>query len=387
MISPNRKQLKSLATRHRTPLYIYSRQYLEQGAEELLNLCRPHGITARYAVKANPHHDIIKLFLDKGLQFDASSEYEVENLINNGVPASVISLSSQQPPRGLAMMLESDVRFVATSLHQLDLVSESGWQGNLAVRINPGVGTGHNKRTTTAGRTASFGIWHEYLPQILDWQHKSGCVIDRLHIHAGSGGDPAVWESLIDAGLTLVGKMPSVTKFDIGGGFKVARLPNEQAADMPRIMELFAQKMADFKDNTGRTIKLEIEPGSWLVANAGVLLAEVIDIVNTGPGGYEFLKLNTGMNDILRPAMYGAQHPIEVINDSKNQRQYVVVGHNCESGDLLTPAAGDPETLGPRLLNEARIGDLVSIGAAGAYCASMRAAGYNSFPAAAEIVV
>jgi len=93
------------------------------------------------------------------------------------------------------------------------------------------------------------------------------------------------------------------------------------------------------------------------------------------------------MNDFLRSTLYGARHEIEVMNDSEVMKEYVVVGHNCESGDIFTPAGGDPESIEPRLLREARIGDEVRIRDAGAYCASMRAKGYNSFPDAAEVMV
>ena len=93
------------------------------------------------------------------------------------------------------------------------------------------------------------------------------------------------------------------------------------------------------------------------------------------------------MNDLLRPTLYGAQHPIDVLTSAKTHRDYVIVGHNCESGDLLTPEPGNPENIMPRRLKEAHIGDLVIIGGAGAYAASMRAIGYNSFPSAAEVFI
>jgi diaminopimelate decarboxylase len=156
---------------------------------------------------------------------------------------------------------------------------------------------------------------------------------------------------------------------------------------MSHIGQVIADELTLFKSETGRELALELEPGTFMVANAGVLLSTVEDIVDTGADGFTFLKLDTGMNDILRPSLYGAQHPIGLLNTSSEQHDYVVVGHNCESGDLLTPAPGDPETLGPRTLNKANIGDLVAIGGTGAYCASMAAHGYNSFPSAHEVLI
>ena len=115
-------------------------------------------------------------------------------------------------------------------------------------------------------------------------------------------------------------------------------------------------------------------------------------MVSTGETGRTFVKLDVGMAELIRPAMYGSQHPIEFVPVAADGtlgpvQPLVVVGPCCESGDLLTPASGDPETLEPRRLGTPQIGDLAVIGGAGAYCSSMPARGYNSIPAAPEILV
>lgn len=378
---------RELIERHGSPLYVYDGAWLRQRAEVLLAITKGMDSVVRYAVKANPHPEIVHLFDRVGLHFDASSEFEAAKLIRQGIDPGKISLSSQQPPHDMGKALHSGVHFVATSLHQLDLVRESGWQGNLAVRINPGVGSGHTKRTTTGGVSASFGTWHEYLPDILAWQLASGCEIDRLHVHVGAGVDPAVWRQVMRRALTIAEQLPTVKTLDIGGGFKVARLPEEQETDIQAVFRAFRQELDTFAEITGRRLKLEVEPGTWLVANSGTLLSTIVDLVDTGAKGYKFIKLDTGMNDILRPTLYGAQHPIIILNKTLQQEDYVVVGHNCESGDILTPAPGQPEVLATRTLNKASIGDIVAIGGVGAYCASMAADGYNSFPPAKEIII
>lgn len=376
-----------LLKQYSSPLFVYDKSWLESRAHVLLAAARPASCTVRYALKANPHTEIIELFDKLGLHFDASSEFEARELLAQGIAAEKISLSSQQPPAKMREILESGIKFVATSLHQLDLVAESGWRGELAVRVNPGAGSGHNNRTTTGGISASFGIWHEYIPKVLAWQKASDCKITRLHVHIGSGADPTVWRNVMDRALEIVEQFPDVRTLDIGGGYKVARAESEQETDMRKVMVVFQAKLDEFRHTTGRRINLEIEPGTWLVANAGTLLSTIVDIVDTGPRGYKFIKLDTGMNDILRLSLYGAQHPLVVLNNSKTKQDYVVVGHNCESGDILTPMPGDPERIQPRRLNKASIGDIVAIGGTGAYCASMRARGYNAFPAAAEVLI
>lgn len=380
-------QAQELEKTQGTPLYVYSRDYLNSQAKSLYNLCSENRILLRYAVKANPHEQILKIFKEVGLHFDASSEYEAQRLLSSGISADKICLNSQQPPKDMSKILASGLNFVATSFHQLELAKQSGHKGNIGIRVNPGLGAGHNNRTKTGGIASSFGIWHEYLPNLLDWQKTSNLTIDRMHMHIGSGGDPKIWEDLIDKSLELVKHMPDVNILNIGGGFKIARMEGAPQADLLSLLPMFAKKASEFKQSTGREIKLEIEPGTWLVANSGALLAAATDIVDTGPQGYSFIKVNTGMNDFLRSAMYGAQHPIKVLNDSHEQKEYVVVGHNCETGDILTPAPSDPEEVATRTLAVTSIGDLVSIGGVGAYGASMRAIGYNDFPAAKEFFV
>ena len=138
---------------------------------------------------------------------------------------------------------------------------------------------------------------------------------------------------------------------------------------------------------TGREIHLEIEPGTYLLANAGALVTAIQDIAETD--AYRFLKLDAGMTEILRPSLYGAQHPLIVLPRRPTGKTVpaVAVGHCCESGDLLTPAPDEHEVLLPRLLPEAEIGDLCVIEGVGAYCAAMSAKNYNSFPEAQEVLL
>ena len=256
---------------------------------------------------------------------------------------------------------------------------------DIAVRINPGIGSGHNNRTNVGGPASSFGIWYRQLQNVVDTAQENGQTISRLHTHIGSGADPDIWRMAIQKSLNIVDQLPDVETLDIGGGYKVARMPEEQATDMNEVGAVFAEELEAFKSLTGREVKLEIEPGTYLVANAGTLLGRVEELTSTDL--YTYLKLNVGMNAILRPSLYGAQHPIEVLNEASYQADYVVVGPCCESGDILTPAPGDPEGILPRRLKKAEVGDFVAIGGAGAYCASMSPNRYNDIPEATEIVV
>lgn len=367
-------------------LFVYDRTLLARTAQDLLDIERPVDMTVRYAAKANPHPEIVSLFDSMGLHFDASSAYEAERLLGYGVEGQKISLSSQVLRPTVALrhdMLDKGVLLVATSLRQIRILGNLAAE-EIAVRINH-VGYGHNNRTNVGGPSSSFGIWHEELPAVLDYARRGDQVISRLHTHIGSGAEPNVWRSVIQKSLAIVERLPDVTTLDIGGGYKIARMPGETSTDMNEVCGVFAEELDQFARWTGRDIGLEIEPGTHLVANAGTLLGRIEEVVETDR--YKFLKLNVGMNAILRPSLYGAQHPIEVLNDATEQEEYVVVGPCCESGDILTPAPADPEGILPRILNKAEVDDYVAIGGAGAYCASMSANRYNDIPEATEIVV
>jgi diaminopimelate decarboxylase len=382
------EQLRTLAAEHGTPLFVYSRSALSERAAKLTELDLPFGLTPRYAVKANTHPDIIKQFFEAGLHFDASSDYEVYELLKQGIPGSSISLSSQQPTNHHLELFDAGVKYVATSMHQLERYCNAvPSDSTVGLRVNPGMGSGHNNRTTTGGVNSSFGLWHEYLDDALAMAANHQITITRLHVHIGSGADPELWAETIATALQLVRIMPDVTTLDIGGGYKISRFEGEPETDMSRIATVFSDALIDFEARTNRRLQLEIEPGTWLVGHAGVLLATVADMVDTGSQGHTFLRLNTGMNDIIRPSMYGAQHRIKVLSDIDEKHDYIVVGHYCETGDILTPAKGDPESLAARSLNKAEIGDLVAIYDAGAYCASFAVHGYNSFPSANEIII
>lgn len=189
--------------------------------------------------------------------------------------------------------------------------------------------------------------------------------------------------------LDLVRRFPDVVTLNLGGGYKVARMPDEVGTDLQACGAPVAEKFREFAKETGREIRLEIEPGTFLLANTCAVLSTVQDVISTGADGYEFLKLNTGMTEILRPSIYGAQHPISILQAeaASETRDYVIAGHCCESGDILTPAPGDPELLATRTLPVSMIGDLCVIDGAGAYCAAMSTKHYNSYPEAAEVML
>jgi diaminopimelate decarboxylase len=370
-----------------TPCYVYDRAALEAAARHALAFPAPHGLTVRYAMKANPSRGILALFRDLGLHIDASSDWEVERALRAGVDPARIQLTSQMPSRQVREHVARGVILNACSLHQLEAIGKDAPGTRIAVRMNPGLGSGSTKRTNTGGPSSSFGVWHEYLDEVVRIASGHGLAIRTLHSHIGSGTDPEVWKRAARMTLDLAARLPDVCAVNLGGGFKVGRMPEEPTVDLHEVGAHVRAELEAFRQRDGRALRLEIEPGTYLVANAGAVVATCVDVVDTGRAGYLFAKLDTGMTEVTRPSLYGAQHPVDVLATGREAAEVVFVGPCCESGDILTPAPGDPEALGPRWVPRPRIGDLVVVGGAGAYCAAMSTINYNSYPQAPEVML
>lgn len=239
----------------------------------------------------------------------------------------------------------------------------------------------------TGGWISSFGIWHEYIDEIQNAAQEYDLEISMIHIHIGSENTPESWVKSANIGLDFVRQFPSVTTLDLWGGFKMGIMPYEKTADLDKIWWAVKEKFEQFYEETGRKIELIVEPGKYVVINTCCFLGKINDIVDTWEYGYSFLRTNTGMNDMPRVAMYGIQEPIYIFNDETEKQDYVVVGHCCESADILTSELYDQEKVEPRSLNKAHPWDLFIVDWTWAYNASMSMKHYNSFPESAELLL
>ena len=392
-----RQEAIGIAEHFGTPVYVYSQLMLEEQADKALSFPNAFGLTVRYAMKANPNQNILRIFNKKGIKIDASSSYEALRAIKAGIDPHNILLTSKLAPNipSLTSLINSGVEYNACSLKQLENYGKVFPNSEVSVRINPGLGSGHNNRTNTGGESSPFGIWFGYIKDIFDVAQDYSLLVTRIHTHIGSGSDPEVWKRVARMSLDNVEKFlragHPVKTLNLGGGYKVSRMADGcdgKTTDLQECGEPIRNAFVDFAKRTGVELKLEIEPGTYLVANAECVIARVEDIVSTPK--YKFIITDSGMNEVTRPSLYGAQHPITVINlraDSNKTEEYVVCGKCCESGDILTPEKGDSEAIATRRLREAKVGDLVVIGGTGAYCSSMSTVGYNSFTQAPEVLI
>lgn len=385
-------QLTEIAQKFGTPILVHDEKSYIRYGNEALAVPNAFGVTVRYAMKANSHSAILRIFDRMGIALDASSYYEVKRALSAGIAPDKIKLTSQEvlSSARLIELVNLGVHINCTSLKQLQLFAQntSGSNHTISVRINPGLGSGHNNRTNTAGPAASFGIWQDYIPEIHCIAQNHSLKISSIHTHVGSGSDWKIWQKAAKLTLDIVRDFPDVKTVNLGGGYKIDRMQPENSIDFQSVFAVVKELFENFAIDTGRKLHLEIEPGTYLAANSSLLLAQVNDVTDTGPHGYRFIKTDTSMTELLRPMIYGARHPIRLLQkDETTAHSYVVVGSCCESGDIFTPKEGDPEQIDTVRLPEAAIGDYIAIMSAGAYGISMSAKNYNSRPICAEVLI
>jgi diaminopimelate decarboxylase len=268
-------------------------------------------------------------------------------------------------------------------LHQLAAVSRGH---HVWLRINPGFGHGHSNKTNTGGEHSKHGIWHTDLPAALAAIRQHGLKLVGLHMHIGSGVDYSHLEQVCTAMVKLVGRvdMP-IEAISAGGGLSIPYRAGEPTIDTAHYFSLWDAARRQIEQQRGHKLHLEIEPGRYLVAESGVLVAEVR--ATKQMGGNHFVLVDAGFNELMRPSMYGSYHGIELLpaDDTPRPAQpTVVAGPLCESGDVFTQGEGG--VVLTRDLPQARVGDLIVFHDTGAYGASM-SSNYNSRPYIAEVLV
>lgn len=380
--------LRDIAGRWGTPTFVYDEASLRGAARRVFSSAPGADMTVRFAMKANPNGALLRLFDSLGLHIDAGSGFSVRRAMRAGIDPAKIQLTAQEMPDDLVELVAAGVEFNACSLHQLRSFAEALPGRGVGLRVNPGFGSGHSRKTTVGGPYAPFGIWHGELDEAAAIARGGKLKVVRIHIHVGSGAAPEAAGRAARFGTKALETFPEATVLNLGGGFPVSRMPDERAPDIGPTVRRYVDELAAFRRATGRRVRLEIEPGTYLTANSGVLLTTVKDVKTAGR--CQFIVVDSGMTEILRPTLYGARHPIRVCpakGSGRGTTRYVVVGHCCESGDLITTGRGAGSVPAGRELAVTAVGDLLVIGGAGAYCSSMSAKNYNSFPEAAEVMI
>jgi diaminopimelate decarboxylase len=380
-----------LARQFGTPLYVYDAARI---AERIADL-RAFDVV-RYAQKACSTLAVLDLARRQGALVDCVSAGEVHRALAAGWragqemhPPEIVYTADIFDHQSLELVLQHDIHVNCGSPDMIDQYGQRAPCRPLTLRINPGFGHGHSQKTNTGGPQSKHGIWHEQLEEAIERADKYGLTVTGLHMHIGSGTDlehlGQVCGAMEKAALAVGSSIQSISA---GGGLPVPYRQDEQPVDVAAYFELWNATRHRLAAEFGHEITLEIEPGRYVVAESGYLVAEIRAVKSTGET--RFYVLDAGFNDLARPVLYGAYHPMAICPaDGKPGRprprhDVVVGGPLCESGDVFTQEAGG--IVAPRPLPEAEVGDLLVIGCAGAY-GSVMSSNYNSKPLAAQVLI
>jgi diaminopimelate decarboxylase len=377
-------QLREIARTHGTPVWAYDAATIRQRVAALRAFD-----TIRYAQKANSNIHLLRLMRAEGVKVDAVSLGEIERALAAGYVAGgdeIVFTADLFDHATLARVVELRIPVNAGSIDMLHQLGERSRGHRVWLRINPGFGHGHSNKTNTGGEHSKHGIWHSDLPKALSTIRQHGLTLVGLHMHIGSGVDYSHLQQVCRAMVDLVAQvdMP-IEAVSAGGGLSIPYRAGDPQIDTAHYFSLWDGARREIAKAQGHSVHLEIEPGRYLVAEAGVLLAEVR--ATKAMGRNHFVLVDAGFNELMRPSMYGSYHHIELLpaDDTPRATQATVVaGPLCESGDVFTQ--GDGGVVQTRELPQARVGDLLVFHDAGAYGAAM-SSNYNTRPFIPEVLV
>ena len=376
-----------LAKTYGTPTYVYDANVIRKRIAEL-----KHFDVVRYAQKANSNLAILDLIRREGCLVDAVSSGEVYRANQAGYECEgeippIVYTADIFDREALELVVEKGLHVNVGSPDMIQQLGERMPGHGITLRINPGFGHGHSAKTNTGGESSKHGIWHDQLESCVQLAQKYDLKIEGLHMHIGSGTDfehlSQVCDSMKQVALAVGSSVKSVSA---GGGLPTPYRESDTGLDVPRYFQLWDQTRKELESEFGHPVSLEIEPGRYLVAESGYLIAEIRAIKSMGSN--QFYLLDAGFNNLARPILYGAYHPMSIVSsdgENRDQRREVIVGGPlCESGDIFTQEEGGFVTA--RELPVAQVGDFLVIECAGAYGYVM-SSNYNSKPFAAEVLV
>jgi diaminopimelate decarboxylase len=369
-----------------TPTYVYDAARIVEKIGHL----RAFDVI-RYAQKANSNLAILDLCRRQGVLVDAVSAGEMHRALTVGFPAKgdpppIVYTADIFDRDSLAAVIEHGIHVNCGSLDMIDQYGERAPGQDITLRLNPGFGHGHSLKTNTGGEQSKHGIWHEDLPECRRRAERHSLRISGIHVHIGSGADLEHLAQVAGAVERFARSGgPEVTTISAGGGLPVPYRPDDPGIDLEGYIRTWDESRKRLEADFGHAVRLEIEPGRYLVAESGYLVAEIRAVKRMGKN--TFYIVDAGFNNLARPVLYGAYHPMSIVPRERGPRgeaEVVVGGPLCESGDIFTQDAGG--FVRTQRLPEAEVGELLVIECAGAYGFSM-SSNYNSKPHAAEVLV
>jgi diaminopimelate decarboxylase len=361
-----------------SPLYVYEYDIIADRVRSLQRAFRWKDTKIYYAAKANSNLALLKIFRELGTGIDAVSPGEVFLAMNAGFQPDQIILTGTNLSRSdIEYALE---HYILINIDNIDMLKTCDTQcvgKEIALRLNPDIRAGGHTYLETGHRDSKFGLPIDNLDEVKSLIDRHDVRVVGLHYHIGSEViHPEPMMESLEKIIESAKDFPDLRFIDIGGGFKVKYHPDDEESDIGRLGQRVSERFELFCKDYGRELTLIIEPGKFLISDAGFLLTTVHAVKDSG--SKTFVGTDTGMNHLIRPALYNAYH--EILNASGvngNSITADIVGNICESADVLG---------NDRSIAVPKVGDVLCVKNAGSYGFSM-ASNYNSRALPAEVLV
>ena len=375
--------LREVAEKYSTPFWIYDRSTIEARVREVQVFD-----TVRFAQKACPNLSILALMRKLGCKVDAVSAGEIVRALEAGFKGGtekgkspdIVYTADIFDKDALELIKKYQIPVNIGSPDMIQQLADFGIKTELTLRVNPGFGHGHSRKTNTGGDLSKHGVWFEQIKDCIKLAQKNGMWITGLHMHIGSGADfehlASVCKAMCEAARPFGSHLRTISA---GGGLPIPYHKEDKPnrINVKTYFDLWNKARHQIEETIGHSVALEVEPGRYLTAESGLLVSEIRAIKKQKEN--LFYLLNAGFTDLVRPAFYGSFHEISII--AKDSRELtkdvdaVIAGPLCESGDVFTQEEGG--FVVTRKVKEARVGDLLVLHDVGAYGAAM-SSNYNS---------
>ncbi|XRX42741.1 MAG: diaminopimelate decarboxylase [Buchnera aphidicola (Eriosoma harunire)] len=372
----------NIIKKYGTPIWIYNKEKIDKKIKLIQKFDR-----IRFAQKACSNIHILKIIKQSGLHIDAVSQGEIERALLAGfTPKEIVFTADLFDHQTLLRIVELNITVNVGSIDMIKQLGNMSPGHKIWIRINPQFGDGHHSKTNTGGENSKHGIWD--VQTAIASIKKYNLILIGVHIHIGSGFNINTIKSVCTAMENTIYNLNYDIKWiSAGGGLPIPYQSTDHHIDIEHYFQLWNNTKKNIEKHLGHTIKLEIEPGRFLVAESGILVSEIRAIKKMGKKHYTLI--NAGFNDFVRPTMYGSYHKISIIDHQhqliKNAPiiNTIIGGPLCESGDIFTQKNNEPIS---RALPKSIVGDYLIFHDTGAYGASM-SSNYNSRPLIPEILL
>lgn len=384
-----KNQLLNIISKYGCPIWVYDSSIIIKK----IKLLKKFDII-RFAQKSCSNINILKIMLNAGVKIDAVSLGEIKRALTAGFSSNnneIIYTSDIFDDDVLKKIVQYNITVNIGSLDMLSQLGSVSSKHNIWLRINPGFGHGHSNKTNTGGKNSKHGIWYQDLTLTKKILKKYNFNLLGLHMHIGSGTDYIHLKKLSNTMVKQAIKFDYDLKFiSAGGGLPVPYKNNEEEINTISYYNIWNQARKKISNHLQHNIKLETEPGRFLVAQSGILITQ-IKAIKFMSSSRHYLLINAGFNDFIRPVLYGSYHKISLlpIDDRKinykDLTNYIIAGPLCESGDVITQSKNG-KLISILLPKNIKINDYLVIHDVGAYGSSM-SSNYNSRPLIPEILI